>query len=531
MTTVQAESRADSSVQQLSARAVGGLWLLSGALLLAFLGTPPVTRTQEARVLETARQMLGADAHGWLVPVLNGEPRLKKPPLAYWMTAGAYLIGGVSEAVGRAPYVLGGWLTLGLVYSFGKRAFDQKTALASCALLLGSHAFYRQMRLAETDAAATLFLTCALYCLWRGASDRRARWMHLAAAATAMVVLAKGAPAIFVLVFLLVLCLAERRWDMARRFVTSGAPVTLIVLAVPWFVYVHFHQGTDVVWSELQNTAMGGDHPGWPWDYIPSILVAAAPWSLLLPLALFDAFRRWRDDPAKRLVLLWLLAILIPLCINGNKQAHYLLMLTPPMMLLIGRLLVEWPASLDRPLKWIIVGMTIAAGASAVALPIAAPLLREYRISPDWLFGGLLAIATVAMIISIRRAGVRRASLVMLAIVAVLLPLLEGAWVPPTFYVKNPRTAAAQIRQVGTGPYVFLGPSISLPLSFALRSAIPQATSVDDLTRSAVPGTIVLHITKNDAVVPAPGSQFVFKQHLSLARETIDVYRFEPAAQ
>jgi 4-amino-4-deoxy-L-arabinose transferase-like glycosyltransferase len=526
MTTAAVETRLQSG-PRVSTRAILALWVLSGVLLFAFLGTPPVTRTQEARVLETARQMLGSDAHHWLVPVLNGEPRLKKPPLTYWMTAGAYVISGVSETVGRIPFALAGWLTLGLVYSFANRMFDQKTALAGCALLLGSHAFYRQMRLAETDGAATLFLTCAVFCLWRSASDRRARWMHLAAAATALVVLAKGAPGIFVAVFLVGFCLFEKRWDIARRFVTSGALLTLVMLAAPWFVYVHFHEGTDVVWSELQNTAMGGDHPGWPWDYIPSMLLAAAPWSELFPLALFDACRCWRSDPGKRLVLLWFLAILVPLCINGNKQSHYLLMLTPPMMLLIARTLVEWPTKLDAPLRWILIGMSIAAGLAAIALPLIAPLVREHRIVADWIVAALLAISTVALLIAVKRIGMRGATAVMMLLVAVLLPLLEATWIP-TLSPKSPRFAAAQIRRVGAGPYVFLGPNVSLPLCFELRSAISQATTVEELSSIATPGSIVLCITKKEAPELVPGPLFQRKSQIRLTKETIDVYRFEP---
>src|SRR4051812_27952563 len=45
----------------LSSRALLAWWGLSLVLLLAFLGNPPVQRTQEARVLETAREILNGD--------------------------------------------------------------------------------------------------------------------------------------------------------------------------------------------------------------------------------------------------------------------------------------------------------------------------------------------------------------------------------------------------------------------------------------------------------------------------------------
>ena len=65
----------------LSPRALVLLWILSGVVLLIGLGNPPVSRTQEARVLETARQMIGTGYENWLIPKLNGHIRLQKPPL------------------------------------------------------------------------------------------------------------------------------------------------------------------------------------------------------------------------------------------------------------------------------------------------------------------------------------------------------------------------------------------------------------------------------------------------------------------
>src|SRR6185503_16618291 len=104
------------------------------------------------------------------------------------------------------------------------------------------------------------------------------------------------------------------------------APITLLAIAVPWFVYVHFQQGSGVFASELENTATGGNHWSWPFIYIPGLLIATAPWSPLVIVALYQGFRRWRrPEPTVRAVLIWILAILIPLCINGNKQVHYLL--------------------------------------------------------------------------------------------------------------------------------------------------------------------------------------------------------------
>ena len=60
--------------------------------LLVGLGERPVYRIQEVRIAETAREMV--ESGDWGVPRNNGELRLQKPPLPYWLTAISYRIAG-----------------------------------------------------------------------------------------------------------------------------------------------------------------------------------------------------------------------------------------------------------------------------------------------------------------------------------------------------------------------------------------------------------------------------------------------------
>src|SRR5947209_15359786 len=66
---VQIENTSSVDARQGGARlALIGLWFLLGALMLVNIGGPDVSRTQEARVLETAREMLGSGVRGWIIP-------------------------------------------------------------------------------------------------------------------------------------------------------------------------------------------------------------------------------------------------------------------------------------------------------------------------------------------------------------------------------------------------------------------------------------------------------------------------------
>ena len=118
-------------------RVLLGCWAGSLVLLLAFVGGPPVQRTQEARVLETAREMLGQPWRAWLIPQLNGDLRLRKPPLPYWFAAAAYKVGGVNETAGRVPTAVIGWLTLGVTFLAAERLFGTRAGFFAAATLLG----------------------------------------------------------------------------------------------------------------------------------------------------------------------------------------------------------------------------------------------------------------------------------------------------------------------------------------------------------------------------------------------------------
>lgn len=506
-------------------RWVGGFFIGALMLLLSGLGNPPVNRTQEARVLETARQMLGTGAQGWLLPTLNGEPRLKKPPLAYWLSASAYSIAGVSEFVGRIPTAMVGWVTLLAVYLTIQRQSGWQIALASSATLLGSFHFFRYTRLAETDALAMLFLTVAIGAIWIAASDPRFRWHHLAAVATGFVILSKGAPAIFVLVFLLAFCAVENRWDVLRRFIFAGAPATVALVSIPWYVYITYLQGGAIFAGELSNTVRGGDHFRLPTDYIPQLFLASAPWSAFLPLAIFEAIRRWKTDATTRILLLWFLAIFIPLCINGNKQPHYLVMLAPPMMILIAHLLMRWPDDLGSWVRWIFACMLMLAFLGGFAAPMTAHFATGSVRPGDIVVGGMLLVAaTIIALLTTRRRHILAGIMTMMLAVCVLMPVLIGYWIPSLTKTSS-REVANQIRSAfGNGPYVYYGENRSLPLCFNLRATIP-GVETGKLDQSTKPGTIVIAQTKNDTAPPPLPWNYLREMSIRTDDQTFDLYR------
>lgn len=525
-------------------------WLASAVVLCAFLGTAPVQRTQEARVLETAREMVGSGWQQWIIPRLNGAIRVRKPPLAYWMAAAGFELGGVSDAAGRAATVICGWLTIGLTYQAGAWLFGRRAGIFAAACLTCSFLFYVNDRYAETDAPTALFVTAAIYFWWQAiesppAANRRATGMlYAGAAATALAVMAKGPPGAYPFLFFIFMTMWTRRRDMLRRLFLGGPILVCIILAAPWWMYVLHTVGIKQFTNEIDELAGGEDHLGHFYQYFPDLLRAAAPWSLVLMAAIATAIgsalrrfgkgrgkRTWPLPQRRRIgVLIWCAVILIPLCIIRNKQPHYLLPMMPPVMLLTG----WW---LDRALR-------VGTAARLAGFVIDATMIASAAIVPAMLwasrhfFGAIrhndkiLAgfAAGLLFVVFLLRWNRGRTAAVWAYLVGcmILFPLLVGSWLPD-LQPDDSRAIARQIRDTfGDGPYVAYGPNVSLALCFNLRSEIPVAHTAGQLLKdiAAEPDLVVIVQSKSQsATAPALPATYDVVYEITTRTRKFDLYR------
>ncbi len=157
--------------------ALGIIALFTLPLLLVFLGTGDAVDMMELFNLVPIREAIRD--HHWLMPTLDGVPRLEKPPLPVWIPAAfAVLARSDSLWILRLPSVvmglLTGFATYGLGCTFFKNsgeapATERKYALLAAVLLPAMILFNREAHLASYDIYATGFLTCgAVFSCARG---------------------------------------------------------------------------------------------------------------------------------------------------------------------------------------------------------------------------------------------------------------------------------------------------------------------------------------------------------------------------
>ena len=142
------------------------VWVLT--LFVVVLHGIPMTmltfRGEETRRAQVAVEILRSG--DWIVPRLQGEFYLSRPPMGSWSIAVVgWLRGEVDHIAARLPSVIAIWLTTLLVYGYS-RQFLNSTAAFLAAISYPSMMLVLQLgRTAETEAQFTFYLGASML-LW-----------------------------------------------------------------------------------------------------------------------------------------------------------------------------------------------------------------------------------------------------------------------------------------------------------------------------------------------------------------------------
>ena len=486
--------------------------------------------------METAREMIGAGWHNWLIPHCDGEVRLQKPPLAYWAAAGAFKLFGVHDWAGRIPFELASWLLLAATFAAARPIIGRRAALLASAMLAGSYFLIRFGRFAETDILAALFVTTAIAGLIHGALAQRwwakSLYYNAAGASIGLAVISKGPPAIFPVLFILALPWLVRRMRILAEFLRSGAILTMLIIAAPWWIYIWNQPEFAVVGSELKVIATGADHPGRFWFYAPEALLGSAPWCVFVLLGIIGASARLRVDLRARILLLWICCIFIPLSLVPQKQDHYILPLLPALAAAAAWAIERGLRQDALAMQWnrLVLLCTAIGGAAAAAIPlIEARQLGRRLIAADFLLAVAILLSAIVLFTLAARAGKRLPSfwqlLSMMAASAIVLGLAVGFWRPardPTSYPL----VARQIDQQFAGHPLVLYDAENLPICFYLGRTIPYIPQRDQLMSflESHPDAAIIWEEQRHSHAPPPG---VDKLRIDMQKRQIVVYELK----
>ena len=179
---------------------------LAAATFLLLPGRREFATSHEARVAQVAREMaaagwpwnastidvapvrvvkrlgmlrLAADpaapplrVNPWIVPILNGEVRLQKPPLPYWCAAVLFRLAAVSEAAARFVPALLGALATFLLFDLAKLLYGPRVAWGAALIWVSTYVVGEEYRAAMADPFLAFF---TLACVWAWVKATRRR--------------------------------------------------------------------------------------------------------------------------------------------------------------------------------------------------------------------------------------------------------------------------------------------------------------------------------------------------------------------
>ena len=134
---------------------------LSALALGIGLGSSGRLTYHEAFVAQAAREMIAGGSA--LVPTIDGQPWLEKPPLATWLVALAGLAhGGVTELVARTPSAVAATLLAIGVACFAARRFGRNAGWLAGLIQVTTFWLVVRGRLAEADIVLACLVTWAM---------------------------------------------------------------------------------------------------------------------------------------------------------------------------------------------------------------------------------------------------------------------------------------------------------------------------------------------------------------------------------
>ncbi len=433
---------ADTRVRRLSLVLV---LLLPAALLYPTRGFH-LLEPDEGRYAQIPKEMLHSGS--WVVPTLQGEPYLDKPPLMYWLVALSYKAFGITPEAARLVPALCVHLTILAVYLIGRRSVGERSAFWAAMLLSVAPGFVSVARLLLLDGLLVLCVTTSVLCGFEAVRTGTLKhgWWLAAAVASGLGFLTKG-PISEVLLFVPLWAygflvrreeptpptpLPEGRGEsepvqLSREFGTqhaSGSDSPLpsgrgvggvgffwylaffgVVFAVnlPWYVAIYFREPQFLKYFFWEHNVMRFlqpfDHLQPIWYYAPLLIGGLLPGTILLAAYFWNLIRGSAEDGANRSSAggFWLLTgawcVFFFSC-SGSKLPTYILPAYPFLCLAVGEFVART--------KW-----NAAFRTRALVGGMAAILLVGHHVAVPWYAQRAVAVRQAGVGGAVRR-GSRR---------------------------------------------------------------------------------------------------------------------------
>ena len=329
--------------------------LLACLLIFSGLNHFDLRGSTEPREAGVAAEML--QNNQFLLPTLNGEAFLEKPPLSYWLQAASMKFFGYEAFAPRVPSALAGIATV-LLFVFFFRKLEQKNwlILLSGTLLITMGSFWEYSRTAGQDVLLAFGVSLALLSFYFIRENGSKRLWLAFSAGIAIATLTKGAiglavPGVVIFAYLLV---ESIYFDKRLVILNWLNPVIFTLLGLlpilGWFWLLFDAQGIEsvkeIVWTNsvgrFEGTYTGGAHAEPFYFYLKKLPETFQPWSLLFYIAIWQSVKFLKTNRRMVFFFCWIVAPFILLSMSAGKRPSYLLMLYPAAAAFLAHYIVSF---------------------------------------------------------------------------------------------------------------------------------------------------------------------------------------------
>ena len=365
----------------------------------------------ESRNIITAREMV-YDGH-WMVPTMNGDLRLEKPPLPTWIAGAVERYYPDDISAQRCMAAIAATMLVLFFYLLGKRRFGKDSyAFIASLLLVTCYNIILMGRTASWDIYCHAFMMGAIYFLCLGLYEKKNVYGNflLSGIFLGLSFLSKGPVSFYALLlpFIIAMVLYDRPSMKGKIKPLLLCIVLCLVIGSWWYIYLLVFHPEAIHYVLHKESSAWVEHNVRPWYYYWKFFLETGVWSLLMLTTLFVGFWKNKVTDKKKyfMAIAWTLAALVLLSCLPEKKSRYLLPMLIPCCYSMAFVVQHWIRDRHlRPADSRIFRFNSGLVALvSLALPVLLYILFYSKgLLPTWKFilsGALLTALAVSMIVS-----------------------------------------------------------------------------------------------------------------------------------
>lgn len=340
------------------------------------------TDIMESRNIVTARDI--ATNGNWLVPTMNGELRLEKPPLPTWVAGAIEVVCPRSLGAQRMAAGVMGLMWTMFLYLFAELITRRREyALLTVMVFLTSYHIVVMGRTATWDIYCHAFMMGGIYFLARGLlgdKHEQWKWFPIAGLMMGLSFLSKGPVSFYALLLpALIAMMAFLQPSVKGKW---PAVVVMIVICLLvggwWYAYLLVFQPQAVDAVIHKETGAWTGHNVRSWYYYWRFFTETGVWTVMMAAALVVSYwkKTLHDRRTYLFAIVWTLSALVLLSLMPEKKIRYLLPMMAPCAMCIACLIEQLETSPDRFGTIVLSATGYIVAVLCLALPIAAIILR-----------------------------------------------------------------------------------------------------------------------------------------------------------